>query len=132
MKTTGHVMFVQDLFLKLVNNLEDSEIFEIITMHNLQIKTLWLCFWSSIASLLLLEFHNSRVFRWDILSLGVPRLALRFVPRRGYILKCSIFSLWQVYINKDPKQQEKCRKRQEGEVIQFFLEKKTEKKLFNL
>lgn len=26
-----HVMFVQDLFLKLVNNLEDSEIFEIIT-----------------------------------------------------------------------------------------------------
>lgn len=31
MKRTGQVMFVQDLFLKLVNNLEDSEIFEIIT-----------------------------------------------------------------------------------------------------
>lgn len=31
MKRTGHVMFVQDLFLKLVNNLKDSEIFEIIT-----------------------------------------------------------------------------------------------------
>lgn len=31
MKRTGQVMFVQDLFLKLVNNLKDSEIFEIIT-----------------------------------------------------------------------------------------------------